>query len=203
MKGFGAANEGAYQLQIRDNNLPAMGTSNRLECNDDYNATVQSQITRALGIGTYYVVVKGGAAAAKGTYSLVIEDVTTAPSGNLLECDDNDGPSGSSIIQRSLAAGDYWVVLKGKTAAASGNYTLRVLDDNAAVGTILECNDDGGADNNALIERDLTPGTYYVIVKGDNAAEGGNYKLSVRDVTNQKLNHLPATTTVQRLRPRA
>jgi uncharacterized repeat protein (TIGR01451 family) len=190
VKGYASNAYGSYALKIRDNSLPTTSTANRVACNDDANSTSQSEITYAASTGTHYVVVKGGASTAKGTYSLVVEDVNNPPAASVLECDDNDGPMGSSMIQRSLGIGDYYVVVKGKTAGASGNYTLRVRDDNAAVGTILECNDDGGADNNALIERDLTPGTYYVIVKGDNAAEGGNYKLSVRDVTNQRLNLL-------------
>jgi hypothetical protein len=185
VKGVYSSSGGAYTLQIRDNSLPTTSTPNRVDCNDDANSTTQSELTASLGIGTYYVVVKGGTAAAKGTYALTVEDTLNPPVGAIMECDDNDGPSGSSIISRSLAAGTYSVVLKGKTAAASGAYTLRVLDQNASVGTILECNDDAGVDGSSVIERNLAAGSYYVIVKGDGAGEGGNYKVSVRDVTNQ------------------
>lgn len=190
VKGFSATAAGAYQLKIRDNSLPATGATNRLTCNDDVGASKHSEISWPVTAGTYYVVVKGGAVGAQGNYSLLIEDTVSPPVGAVLECDDNDGPGGSSMIRRSLPAGDYWAVLKGKTAGASGPYTLRVLDENAAVGTILECNDDGGVDGSSLIERDLTPGNYFVIVKGDAASDAGNHKISVRDVTNKPLHHV-------------
>lgn len=186
VKGFSGS--GNYKLRIRDNSLPTTSTPNRMDCNDDIGSTVQSELTAALNAGTYYVVVKGGAVGAKGPYSLQIEDTLNPPVATVLQCDDNSGGSGTSKIQRSLAAGDYWLALKGKTAGAAGAYTLRIADDSAAVGTILECDDDSGVDGSSVIERDLTPGTYYVIVKGDNAGEAGSYKLSVRDVTNKKLN---------------
>lgn len=67
VKGKQGGQAGNYSLHIRDRSV-----DNRLACNDDEIVGVtHSKIpSYALGNGTYYAVVKGGAAAAEGDYSL-------------------------------------------------------------------------------------------------------------------------------------
>lgn len=248
VKGDRSYDEGAYELSIKDNSV---ASSNQLTCDDDGGAiATSSKITRTLSAGTYYVVVSGGSAAASGNYTLRFRDATWWNSYGQIECDDDDGAGNSSLIERQLTAGkyyvivkgysywqsgayqlrvtdvnpppeaipaitcdddsggssqarivrsganrlpagDYWVVLKGDEDYSSGSYTVNIKDINAsASGAIIECDDDSGDAGSSVIERNLTAGTYQVIVKGDGPSDEGAYQLSMRDVTNRPYNRI-------------
>ena len=129
-------------------------------------------------------MVKGAADGDEGNYNLRISDVNVPPVGSRIDCDDDSGTGTTSSIATTLGPGDYWAILGGKTPGDNGDYEIEVRDVNASVGTVMECNDDGGANSTSIIERDLPAGSYYVVVKGDAAGDEGAYRLAVRDVTN-------------------
>jgi hypothetical protein len=242
VKGDRDSDEGDYALSIKDN---AIG--NQITCDDDGGSGTNSQIIRTLSAGTYHVVVSGGSSGSSGAYSIRVRDKTWWDGHGELECDDNDGPGSTSLIERQLDAGDYWFIVKGTWSGAKGTYQLRVTDVNpppetipaitcdddsgggnvarivrnalpagdywvvlkgdadndsglytlnikdlaaSASGASLQCDDDSGDAGSSVIERNLDPGNYQVIVKGDGAADEGAYKISFRDVTNQPFNRL-------------
>jgi hypothetical protein len=183
----GASYQGAYTVRFRD--LTWWNSQVELQCNDNISGTnLSSKIERALTAGDYWFVVKGRASTSKGGYGLHVLDVTNPPVGpGSIACDDNGGgATQSKITATGLAAGDYWVVLKGHTTTAAGTYKLNIKDLAAtASGAILQCDDNGGDSPQSLIERDLTAGVYHVVVKGRAATDQGAYKLQLRDITHQ------------------
>jgi hypothetical protein len=243
VKGDRANDEGPYALTIKDTSV-----GNRIACDDNGGSVgTSSKITTTLGAGTYHVVVSAGASAASGAYTLRIRDNSWWNDFGEIECDDDDGPGTTSLIERQLAAGDYWFIVKGRNYAAQGNYQLRVTDvnpppetipaitcdddsggggaariaandlpagdywvvikgdgdndagnytlnirdlDATASGSIIQCDDDGGESGASVIERNLDPGNYQLIVKGDAASDEGAYRLSIRDVTRHPYNRL-------------
>jgi len=98
-------------------------------------------------------------------------------------------PLYDSEIVESLAAGTYYVVLKGTTAADEGAYSV-LIEDAGASGAPFMCNDDGAVDGSSAIEADLVAGTYHVVVKGKSAAAKGAYQLTLRDATGVPSNSL-------------
>lgn len=91
----------------------------------------------------------------------------------------------------TLDAGDYWVTVgSGTTPCTGGDYLLTIADTGSSGTDVITCNDDEliALDDNdsgaSMIERSLDPGTYYVVVKSQQAinAANGEYTLTVRDV---------------------
>ena len=177
VKGKLAADRGNYRLTVKA--LDLINSANRLTCNDDYSGN-SSRIEQDLAAGDYYVVVKGGSNNAKGSYALAVSDVTE-PSGYLTCNDDISSNNNSSQITQSLSAGTYFVVVKG-WSSNSGAYTLNVKDTGFTPTTTYACDYNSGPGGTALLERDLTPGTYRVIVKGKTVSDKGAYKLILRDL---------------------
>lgn len=150
-------------------------------CDNDSGPGETDVLTTLLQPGPYYVVLKGDGPSDKGPYKLSIRDLDAA---NVIVCDDDLGGNGTSKIIAQLTPGDYHVLLKGKTPPADGPFKIRLTDrDWFAVKRRLACDDNSGGVSDSLIERDLAPGTYYAIVKGDFATERGPYKLRARDVS--------------------
>jgi alpha-tubulin suppressor-like RCC1 family protein len=139
--------------------------------------------------GKYFVTVKGSDGGVvghecMGPYKLQIDDLAT-PTGGYITCDDN-GVAGStaSVIERTLPAGDYFLVLKGKQPSDAGPYQLTVRDVDAVHTTELACDAGGGLGDPAKLRMTAQPGkTYYALVKGQAAADKGAYTLDVRDVS--------------------
>lgn len=172
---------GAYKLRLTDRDW--YDVSHRLACDDNSGGGLDSRIDRTLQPGTYYAVVKADLAGEKGAYTLNLRDLgSTLASSHNLACND-DGSGTQSVIERDLAAGDYWVVVKGK-GTASGAYQLNARDMGPkAQGTRLACNDDAtGAVTHSLIEQDLAAGSYFLFVKGDAPTDAGSYALKLTDL---------------------
>src|SRR5262249_50080943 len=73
-KGSGATASGAYSLSVRDaTNRPLSSQF----CDDNSSTNTTSRIAQTLNAGTYYVALKGKAAAAKGPYQLTVGGGTT------------------------------------------------------------------------------------------------------------------------------
>jgi hypothetical protein len=192
VSGASAAANGAYSLRLRD--VTWFNSFGELQCHDDISGSDRdSRIERDLTAGDYHFIVKGWQSSSKGNYSLRVKDVTSPPvGGTSVACDDNGGGgSNARLVQTALAAGDYWVGLKGRNSSSAGLYTVNIKDSSAtASGTALTCDDNTGDSPQSVIERDLQAGTYQVLLKGKAAANSGPYKLSMRDVTNQPISRL-------------
>lgn len=171
--------QGLFQLTITDEGyVPVPGT---LDCDDDSGTGSTSLLTYDdLPAGDYYVVVKGDGSGDRGAFDLSVRDasVTAMP---VDECDDDDGEGSTSVIERDLTAGSYSILVKGDGAGDEGAYRLSIRDVTNVSDGRLTCDDDGGSGSTSSITEALTAGTYYVGVKGDGAAEGGAYSLTVRD----------------------
>lgn len=167
-KGTGA---GAYNLALRDLGAAALGE--RIACNDDDPAGgTHSVIERDLAAGTYFAYVKGGDAALRGPYQFRVTDVTNAAESRLA-CDDDGAGGTASRIEQNLAAGDYWAILKGGAAAASGPYSLTFRDMNSTTRQTLACETDGSH------TMTLQSGAYDVLVKGTSNGAKGPYQFTI------------------------
>ncbi|MDD9969628.1 MAG: hypothetical protein OXR73_25510, partial [Myxococcales bacterium] len=132
----------------------------------------------SLAQGKYYLALRGDSAAGGGgvgPYDVQIRDDDDYGS---IVC--ADGLSGSgAYLTRVLQPGDYWVGLTGQTGA-SGNYQVTFRDTAVPVATgatPVACSD-------SMISASVDAGsTYYVVVKGLNDADQGDYALSVADAT--------------------
>lgn len=115
-----------------------------------------------------------------GPYSLDIIDQTAAEAFGMIECNDNAGlnvdmnvgatgpgfAGNASRIDRALAAGDYKVVVKGRTGADSGAYRLNVRDNTAVPDNSVTCASDSGT---PTFSAALTGGQMYTaVIKGQN-----------------------------------
>jgi hypothetical protein len=181
IKGRGTTSSGAYKITFRDSAVST--TTNLLYCDDDSgNGTAKtSKISASLSAGTYYAVVKGKAAANSGSYRLTVKALDSISGANRLYCDNDTGSgSTSSFDTGTLAAGDYFIVVKGTSSSAKGSFTLRVSDLTTPPGFVA-CNDDPYFwVSYSSIQQTLPAGTYYVVVKG-RSSTGGSYKLNIRD----------------------
>ncbi|HKP64278.1 MAG TPA: EB domain-containing protein [Polyangiales bacterium] len=163
-----------FALACNDND-PAGGTNNSLL---EYNIPAA---------GTYYAVVKGktSGVGGYGSYTLTMEDASGA--AGYLTCNE-DGTTFNSSITKTLAAGTYYAMVKGKNGASvtRGAVNVNIVDTAAGYTNIIDCNYTAGATGSS-IEKDLSPGNYRVYVKGKNASEKNDYNLQVRDVTSLPL----------------
>lgn len=88
----------------------------------------------------------------------------------------------------TLDPGDYYVTVKGIDDGIAGNaceggYELTLTDLGASGGGLIACDDNGVAETaTSAIERTLTTGDYYLILKGKRPQDMGDYTLTVRDV---------------------
>ncbi|MDH5672854.1 MAG: hypothetical protein OEZ06_11940 [Myxococcales bacterium] len=182
LKGAATGQAGDFRIRFRDRDY--FTDHRRLACDDSSGGGFTSRIERELAAGTYYVVVKGDLPADNGPFKLTVRSTSNPQaSSHLLACDNDSGTATASRLEADLAAGDYWVVVKG-TAAQSGLYDLEVRDIGVSgQGIVLACDNDSGGDH-SVIERDLLPGIYYAFVKGDNPADEGSYVLNLSDASN-------------------
>jgi cysteine-rich repeat protein len=137
--------------------------------------------------GTYYVVAKGrGVAdgAAEMPMRLSIRDLDAIGS---MECADGTSATPAAITSGTpLPAGTYYVAVTGQVGQ-QGAYELLFSNLDAATGgsaTQIDCTSPTDPTNPGVLDVNLTAGTdYYVIVKGDGAADRGSYTLAVTDVS--------------------
>jgi hypothetical protein len=123
-----------------------------------------------------------------------MRDIGPTAQGIMLACDDDSGGSGASVIERNLPAGNYYAFVKGDEASSSGTYTLNVSDVTNTSSDQLACDDDSAGMGASMIERDLTTGDYWVVLKGGAAADAGDYSVSVRDMGSATRTQLACVT---------
>jgi hypothetical protein len=183
--GTSSSARGNYNLRVQDiTNLPGF-----VSCNDD-SVGQTSRLQPTLPPGTYYVVVRGSALAS-GAYTLTMRDSDITFTTNYA-CDYNSGPSGTSLIERDLAAGNYRVVVKGFAAADKGPYKVNIRDVTQTPSRFLQCDAASGGGSSSYLERDLTAGTYTVVLQSrTSGSSGGAYQLSVRDATRLPITPAP------------
>jgi hypothetical protein len=187
VKGRGTTSSGAYTITFRDTAVST--TTNLVSCDNDGGGGTTSKITATLSVGTYYVIVKGRTTTDKGAYTLSIKRQDWIDAANRLYCDDNGGSGSYSQIEQTLAAGDYWVVVKGYRDSRKGSYVLTVQDINTPpVVAEVACDDDTSGSTSSITQS-LSAGTYYVVVKGSGTASGP-YMLTVRDTAVSLVNNL-------------
>jgi hypothetical protein len=134
---------------------------------------------------TYYVVVKEWSFSnslddGSGAFGLIVED--TAYASSFLGCD-----AGSSLndpkfsrLTATLAAGTYYIVLKGSGSGAATQYALNVRRVANGLGSDLQgCAN--SASNRTRLPLSLTAGDYSLVLKGQSTNKGG-YSLSMRDL---------------------
>lgn len=166
---------GTYRLEIKDNSL---GANNLIACASGGTATTMQ---RYLAAGSYYAVVKGYRASATGTFSLemsVAGAVFDPGAPHEVACsDDGPGLGSGSLIERTLPAGDYYVVVSGKNASAEGAYQLTLQDvDQPSVSGEVACSASG-----SLSLSDVPAGRYWAVLKGDGSSASGAFTLRVAD----------------------
>jgi len=179
VKGADQFEDGDFQLTITDEgNLPPGAV---LDCDDDSGSGTTSVITADdLPAGDYWVVLKGNEDADDGAYAVTIRD-TSAAEASVIECDNDDGEGDTSVIERNLAAGTYYAVVKGDSPSDEGPYQLSVRDVTNEGYGLIACDESSGPGQTSAITADLTAGDYYIVVKGDEAADADDYTLRVRD----------------------
>ena len=177
IKGRQSTSHGNYRLTFRDNVVA--DSSNVVACDDNSGAGgITSKLSANLAIGTYYAVVKGKTAGDSGNYRLTVRNLDAVAASNRIACDDNSAGSGDSRIETDLAAGDYFVIVKGTSSSARGSYSLRISDRTSPPG-FISCNDDAVGAVSRITES-LPAGTYYVVLRGYGSA-AGPYTLTMRD----------------------
>jgi alpha-tubulin suppressor-like RCC1 family protein len=139
--------------------------------------------------GEYYVTVKGvddgvTGNACEGPYELTVTDLGS-PTGGFIACDDSSIPeTNSSVIERTLTTGDYYLILKGKRPTDEGSYNLTVRDVAAVTSNTLACDAGLGTTDPATTTITAQPGhRYYAVVKGDGPGDRGPFNLSIEDTT--------------------
>jgi hypothetical protein len=186
VKGYASSSRGNYTFTIRD--VGALDLGARVTCDNDSAGSNQAQFETDLAAGDYYIVVKGASSSAMGAYTLHVYDATDT--SGFVTCNDDDTAVITSRITRALAAGTYYVVVKGHSSSGGGAYTLSVRDSDFATTTAYACDYDSGPSGTSFIEQNLAAGTYRVFVKGKAVTDAGSYKLILRDVTGVPTNHL-------------
>jgi cysteine-rich repeat protein len=137
-----------------------------------------TSIFSQLAVGNYYVKVRGtnaigGAAEQPFQLSMRDEDVQRATS-----CADGPNTTGTTLT-KTLSAGTYYYGLKPQSGQSGGYYQLAVRDTsyNQTGGSTAACTTASTVDVNATANHD-----YYVLVKGETAADKGSFGLTVTDI---------------------
>ncbi|HKP59924.1 MAG TPA: C-type lectin domain-containing protein [Polyangiales bacterium] len=167
---------GAYRVSIRDSQA-----TSALACAS--SSIGARKILQTLQPGNYSLIVSSESTAG-GAYSVKFRDVSHFGLENGVQLACANG-AGNSVTYGNFEAGrDYYVVVKGNAATESGAYELSVEDTvslSAAAGsTAVACAAEG-----SKIDAVYPPGTYYALISGSSAADGGGYTLSVQDLDAQ------------------
>jgi hypothetical protein len=145
-----------------------------------YKFTLSSQ--RAISIDTEGSSFDTVLAVYPATATAFDTDYVTDAFGVKVDCDDNDGPSPfMARIDATLAAGDYYVVLKRKSStwsSASEPFRVSIRDSQLTSPVACASASIGGK----KILQNLPAGDYHVVLSGETVA-GGAYAIKFRDVS--------------------
>jgi hypothetical protein len=176
-----------YGLWIRDTTF----NSHFVTC--DYGSQLHvasvraAKITRSLTPGRYYVVVKGTNAS---SYRLNVR-IPPSAEPTLMDCNHDGVGTRRSVIDRTLPAGNYSVILRGYSQDVNGTYNLYIRDVDAAP-TPISC----GYDANGILGP-ATPLTqtlaardgsgnlidYYMVMRGNNSTGGYAIRIDPQGAT--------------------
>ncbi len=127
MKGQGS-NKGAYSVAMRDLAV----APDPIDCRNGSSTVFTTAANLQPGID-YYAVVRGNTTGSP--YQLVVEDSSLAATTTATGCDDNGSATPSPtdenalLVQNTLPAGEYYLVVKGKTGSDKGWFQVSVGDD--------------------------------------------------------------------------
>jgi hypothetical protein len=204
---------GTYGLWVRD-------ATNFLGC--DYgsqpyaSASVYSaKLTRSLGPGTYYVVVKTTGTSAS-SYQLNVRRTPTAEP-SLMACDrTSGGATGRSRIEQTLPAGNYSLILRGAASSATSSAYNVIFRDMGVAPAPIACGYDANATtgqpstftatNLAARDGNGAPIDYYLVMRG-NTSGTISYNTRIEDPStmsdtycaydNVTMRYSPTTTLAQ------
>ena len=175
------ATGGAYKLQVRDTSVATGGGGGTWVACGDSSYKITYDIPNTDAGQVYSVVVKGAAAGAEGAYTLSVTDVSSVGDscavGDSIQMD----PSAPDVFYEFTVAdtdsdGRDVNVALASSSALDGAYRL-FKSDGTPVGP---CPDRTAP----FTYPDLPAGTYYIALRGKNAASGGAeaaYEVSIRD----------------------
>lgn len=155
--------------------------------NDDIDWTASntnSRVARSFTAGTYRIEATGYSLGQSGPYTLTLRALNAAAisvgqtlSGRLTPASLRSVGCGfcyADIYQFTIAATQTLAIRMSSTELDS---FLRVLDSNGV--TIIE-DDESGGNQNALIQRSFTPGTYRIEAAAYSSDQGGAYTVSLQ-----------------------
>jgi hypothetical protein len=177
VKGDVAADVGPYTLTVVDANAAqAQAGSTPVAC-----VAEGGQIDQVLPVlppgQEYYVAVTNPAADASGNYRLRVQDLDATQNANRISCDTDSGPNNSAIIEEDLAAGDYYLVVKGDDPIIDGTYRVNLRDVTQVDDRAVAC-----ASGDEKITQTLAAGQDYTLVmKGDQLGANGSYEVKLYD----------------------
>ncbi|MDZ7704721.1 MAG: hypothetical protein U5L04_09600 [Trueperaceae bacterium] len=160
--------------------------------NDDGAGGFNARISRTLEPGDYRVLASTFASDATGTYTLeVSEGAGLEPSGDLTLPAEVSGELSSDDAIRDNSYADLYTLSIAETTTVVIDMTSDPLDTylylEAADGTEITTNDDGGESFNARIRQELEPGDYRIIATTFFSDAIGSYTLSVREAEEVEL----------------
>jgi hypothetical protein len=122
LKAKQAGDAGPYQLTVRDMDDVPM---NEHVCDaSDAAGETATVVFPAQPGRSYYALVKGDTPDDKGPYALRVRDEGALEQA--LGCDASSAPDGNSQLTVALGTGDYYAVIKGRSAAQAGQYRLSI-----------------------------------------------------------------------------
>jgi hypothetical protein len=165
--------------------------------NNDDAADTNFRISRTVSAGTYYIVVRHYSDAGTGAYGLRADFVATPANPG---SDDHGNSVGSataigtnSAVQGTINSGgdqDWFRV----TLTAAGTLTVYTTGLTDTFGRLLDgngvelANNDDAADTNFRINRTVSAGTYYIVVRHYSETETGSYGLRADFVASTPIN---------------
>jgi hypothetical protein len=151
-----------------------------IACNDDAGAdTTASALERALDPGDYYLVLKGKQAGAGGGYLLTLRDLD-AVQVDEVACDAGGGSGDPARVTFVAEPGaKYYALVKGDRPSDEGPFTLSVHDLGGDAPHRLACEGATGFMGSSQLDVDLPRGSYYLVLKGEDAGDAGDYRFSI------------------------
>lgn len=152
---------------------------------DDAGENFNSQITRNLSAGTYYLRIRLYSSSATGNYAVAVRSADTSPSPTPISIPELvvDGASISAAISAANESDVYRFTITTDaiyTIQTSGTTDtfMSLHGPNSQIPEIAS-NDDEGVSFNALIRRQLPPGEYFVRVRHYSPIGTGPYTIRV------------------------
>ena len=155
-------------------------STNQVATDDDGGENLNARISRTLSAGSYFVMVRLYSASQTGSYTIQVNSEADALIPELVV----DGPAVDADIASQnesdlfrfgiTTPGDYIIETTGNT-----DTFLNLFGPNSQTAE-LASNDDSGFSRNAQIQRQLTPGEYFVRVRHYSRFSTGAYSIAVR-----------------------